>query len=367
MIRILHLDTEKGWRGGENQIRLLVEGMKEFPEFENHVAALQNSDCLKTFQTICKTVMIKSSFSYHLLEAKRLAKYCQENQIHILDAQTGRTHALGLLIKTIRPSLKLVVHRRVDNIPKSNFFTKQKYLSNKIDVFIAISTAIKNILIQTGVPENKVKVVKSAVPNTPYLGLNKQQEKGKWAQKCKLDVNKIWLGNASAIAHQKAYDVLLKAVKILKDKSLAFHCLIAGIGSQEIEIKELCQKLQLNDCVTFVGFTNEVSSFLSALDILAVPSNNEGLGTIILEGIHAGCAVVGSEVGGIPEMIIHEKTGLLVPKQSPEILANALTTLIENEKARNLYCQNAFQHVEKEFSVKAMVQGNLKIYQELMQ
>lgn len=367
MIRILHLNTENGWRGGENQTRLLIEGMKNNSNFENHMAALKNSECYEIFRKICPVFPINSSFPYHILQARRIAKYCKANQIQIIDAQSGRTHSLACLIKLFNPSLKIVVHRRVDNIPSKNFFSRRKYLSNSIDGFIAISNAIKEILVQTGVPSNKIYVVKSAVPDFPYLKLSKQNEKNNWAKKLNIDEKKIWIGNASAIANQKAYDVLLKAVQILKQENFSFHCLIAGTGPQEAEIKKLCTDLNLNDMVTFVGFTNEVPSFLSSLDILTVPSNNEGLGTIILEGIHAGCAVIGSEVGGIPEMIIHQKTGLLIPKQSPSHLATSIKELINDESLRKNLVTQAKKHALENFSVEAMVNGNIEVYKKLVQ
>lgn len=366
MIKILHLNTEKGWRGGENQMRLLIEGMLGNNNFENHVAALEQEECLQRFKPICQTFAIKSRFSFNLMQAKKIASYCSDQQIQILDAHTARTHTLACFIKMFNPSLKLVVHRRVDNHPGKSFLTRRKYYSKKIDSFVAISGAIKNILINIGVKEEKIIVVKSAVPNEPYLKLNKKEEKAKWAKKWNINPEITWFGNASAIAHQKAYDVLVKAVDLLKSKKVEFHCLIAGTGPQEKEIKNLVKQLQLEDKVTFVGFTNEVPSFLSALDILTVPSNNEGLGTIILEGIHAGCAVIASEIGGIPEMIKNKNTGLLIPCGSYKDLANGIEELINAPASSVQYIQNAKLLAEKEFSVKSMVNGNIQNYQTLL-
>ncbi len=366
MIKILHLNTENGWRGGENQMRLLIEGMKGQPEFENHVAALANSDCFATFKSICPTLPLISRFAYHIWQAKKIANYCRLNKIQILDAQTARTHSLAILVKLFQPELKLVVHRRVDNKPGHSILSRKKYYSPKVNAYIAISDAIKNILINTGVKPDKIAVVKSAVPDLPYLGLNKKAEKELWAKRLKLNGNAIWFGNASAIAHQKAYDILLHATKILVEKTNNVHCLIAGTGPQEEEIKSLSTKLGLSNHVTFVGFTKEIPSFLSALDILAVPSNNEGLGTIILEGIHAGCAVVASSVGGIPEMIHHQKTGLLIPPGNSVNLAQEIISLIESPNLRYKLIMNAQKHAKDYFSVEAMVKGNMQVYRSLI-
>ena len=366
MIRILHLNTEKGWRGGENQMRILIEGMKLLTEFESHVAALEGEECLRVFTPICPVFPIKSPYSFNLFQAKRIATYCRDHQILILDAHTAKTHTLACYIKMFMPELKLVVHRRVDNHPGKSALTRRKYYSKKVDVFVAISDAIKNILINIKVNPKKITVVKSAVPDIPYRLLIKTQEKEKWAQKLNIKSNVPWFGNASALAHQKAYDILLKAVAIVKAKKIKFHCLIAGIGPQEKELKTLCRNLLLDEQVTFIGFTNEVPSFLSSLDILTVPSNNEGLGTIILEGIHAGCAVIASEIGGIPEMIKHQQTGILIPCGSVNDLANGIIELIASADLRSKYIQNAQLMAKEEFSVESMVNGNLQVYKELL-
>lgn len=365
MIKILHLNTEHGWRGGENQMRLLIEGMQSLPEFENHVAALANSDCYANFKPLCPTLPLISRFAYHIWQARKIAKYCQTNHIQILDAQTGRTHSLALLVKMFRPELKLVVHRRVDNKPGNSILSRRKYYSSKVDTFIAISDAIKSILVKTGVKTDRIVVVKSAVPNSLYLNLNKKTEKEKWAKQFNINAEATWFGNASAIAHQKGYDIFLQAVKILAIKKCNFHCLIAGTGPQEVEIKALCSNLGINNHVTFIGFTKEIPSFLSSLDILAVPSNNEGLGTIILEGIHAGCAVIATEVGGIPEMIKHQKTGLLIPCGSAEKLAQGISELIASPNLRSELNNNAKIHAKDSFSVEAMVKGNIAVYRSL--
>lgn len=127
----------------------------------------------------------------------------------------------------------------------------------------------------------------------------------------------------------------------------------------------MTRDLNLQQKIIFTGFIRNVPQFLTALDILAVPSNNEGLGTVILDGFLASCAVVGSEVGGIPEIVIPRKTGLLQKVGDYTGLADNLNFLMDHPDKRVEWAETGRQYVKSEFSLDSMVQGNLKIYQEL--
>jgi glycosyltransferase involved in cell wall biosynthesis len=100
--------------------------------------------------------------------------------------------------------------------------------------------------------------------------------------------------------------------------------------------------------------------------VLAIPSNFEGLGTVILEATHAGCAVAGTRVGGIPEVIKHGETGLLSEVGDAEGHAANLAQLIADPALRERLNAAARALVAREFSVGAMVGGNLAVYKELL-
>ena len=99
---------------------------------------------------------------------------------------------------------------------------------------------------------------------------------------------------------------------------------------------------------------------------MAVPSNNEVLGTLIIDGIFADCAVTASRVGGIPEMIKHGETGLLFEKQDSEAMANCLEQLMVSPEERKKLAANAKKLALHSFTSEQMIKGNFKIYQTLM-
>jgi glycosyltransferase involved in cell wall biosynthesis len=165
---------------------------------------------------------------------------------------------------------------------------------------------------------------------------------------------------------QKGYETLMHALKILLEDEIPFHCFVAGDGPLRQKIEKMRIDFGLDHHLTFLGWIKQVPEFLSALDILVMPSNFEGLGTLILDGTYAGCCVAASDVGGIPEMIIHEKTGLLSPVGGAEVLAENLKDLISNSDKCSRLVSAARDHINKNFSLSSMVTGNLQVYSEII-
>jgi glycosyltransferase involved in cell wall biosynthesis len=241
----------------------------------------------------------------------------------------------------------------VDNTISPGFFTRRKYLSPQVDAFVAISGAIKKMLLEYGVPPEKVHLVRSAVGDSGV-------------KRTHVERDYVVIGNASALTSQKGHDYLIQACRILADKKLNFRCRIAGDGPDEAMLSDLIKDLKLESFVELVGRVQDVPQFLSDLDVLCVPSRNEGLGTILLEGVFAGCALVGASVGGISEIIHDHETGLLVPPHNVPALARALEEVITKSDLRARLVLSAKAHVEAHFSLNAMVQGNIAVYKSLL-
>jgi glycosyltransferase involved in cell wall biosynthesis len=211
-----------------------------------------------------------------------------------------------------------------------------------------------------------VTVVPSAIDPQPYTMLDRQEERRKWLERLKLPPQTVLLGNASALTEQKGYKVLLLALAELKKKFTDFHCIIAGDGPLHDTLLRMVEELGLQGDVTFLGWIKEVPAFLTALDVLAMPSNYEGLGTISLEASYAGCAVCATAVGGLPEVVLHGKTGFLAEKGDHQGFAKHLYPLVTQAELRATLNKNAREHIEVHFGLAQMVEGNKRVYQSVL-
>ena len=131
-------------------------------------------------------------------------------------------------------------------------------------------------------------------------------------------------------------------------------------------MEDLRAQLNLEYDVTLLGFIEDVPRFLSALDVLTISSRYEGLGTIVLEAIGAGLAVAATAAGGIPEMIIDQKTGLLSPIDQPEKFAGSIMALLDSKDLRAQLSKEALTHVSKHFSIESMINRNIENYKSLI-
>lgn len=363
-MRVLHIGNEMAWRGGENQIRLLVEGLKPLGA-ESFIAYPAKSRALERFQNVCQVVPLPTRSPFDPRSVSKLVRFCRDMQIDLIDAQSSGGMSLALAVKKRLPHLALVVHRRVAHPIKTNWLSKRKYLSPLVDKYVCISSAIGEILAEYGVDKNKIITVLSAVEEGPYVNIDRDKVAMKLRKQYDLASDTVLIGNASALTAEKGYHELLSACRILQERQIPFHCFIAGDGALEKELKQLCANGHLQNSITFLGRIAAIPEFLTALDILVVPSHKEGLGTILLEGAFAKCALIGTRAGGIPEIIKPGETGLLVEKGDAKALAVAIEQLIVDSNMREKFVKASLEYVREKFSLEQMVSGNWRVYREI--
>jgi len=154
------------------------------------------------------------------------------------------------------------------------------------------------------------------------------------------------------LAIEKGVEVLLHACCELVERGVAFSLRVVGAGGLERDLRTLSRRLDLGHCVDFVGSVSrrELGDFYLQSDILCVPSLTEALGNVVLEGMIAGCVVVGSNTGGIPSMVLDGETGMLVPPGDSRALADALCRAISRPDWLRTASRAAISKVTSEFS-----------------
>ena len=364
MKRILEIVSESTWRGGENQLHLMMTGLKE--KYEFHLAAPENSAILEKLDGAAVPIPLKMSGARVITAAMFLNRYCKERAITLVNTQAGRAHNIGLIMKWLNPSLKLIVHRRVDNKPGSGRISQFKYQTDMVNRYVAISRAIGNVLTDYGVSPDKINVVHSAVDHRKFMGQDKKACRTKLCQELGWDVDIPIIANVGYLTEQKGQMTLINALGRLAKEGIGFQCFIAGDGHLRDELQRGIEKYHMEKQVILLGVRNDVPDLLAAADILSMPSNNEGLGTTILDGIHSGLAVVASEVGGIPEIVSDGENGMLHPVGDSAAHARHLQAYIKSPELRSQHNLKARAKADQEFSIDSMVQGNQKIFEDFL-
>lgn len=366
-MKVLHIGSEVSWRGGENQVQLLITGLNE-KGVENFIAYPVGAQALSRISNIKDKISFRRQRLWRWIEAWRIARFCKKNHVDIIDAHSSAAHQMALHVRFFFSQVKIVVHRRVNFSPPMNWLSRTKYFHPSISCFVAISSSIAEVLSRYGVAKEKIKVIPSAIKNKKYLVGPKSDYKSRLVSRHGVPQQKVLIGSASALTKEKGLDVLLRALGELRKDRSDFFCLIAGEGPLRSEFQSLIHGLSLSDSVQLVGFMQDIENFLGALDVFVLPSSNEGLGTIVQEAMYSDALVVGSRVGGIPEMVVHEETGFLFESGDAKGLARELgkaldrVLTLDGVKMR----KTAHAYIEKHFSYQRMVDLNYQVYSETL-
>jgi glycosyltransferase involved in cell wall biosynthesis len=166
----------------------------------------------------------------------------------------------------------------------------------------------------------------------------------------------------------KGFDVLVRSLALLPHECDGLHVLVAGDGPEKPHLESLSRELGVESRLTFLGMVDRptVHQLLKECRFLVVPSRSEGLGTVNLEALAHSKPVIASAVGGIPEIIKDGETGLLVKRDDPEALANALIALWSNPEQGRLMGERGRAVVEKECSWEGLAARYVELYERLL-
>ncbi len=176
----------------------------------------------------------------------------------------------------------------------------------------------------------------------------------------------IIIGTLSRLHQIKGIDILLEATKILKEKNLNFELEICGGGKDKEQLEIQTQKLGLENICHFIDDIPQKSSYLEKLSIFAAPSRKEAFGINICEAMERSLPVAATKVGGIPEVIENNVSGILCEQDNPKELADNLEFLIKNEEIRKKLGENGRKKVEKLFNRKKAMEEHIELYKKMI-
>ncbi len=172
----------------------------------------------------------------------------------------------------------------------------------------------------------------------------------------------FWSVSVGELHPVKQHDVTIRALKNVVEKNPNIRHIIIGDGDEQKKLERLVLDLDLEDNVFFAGHILEVSQYLKAFDLFILSSRSEALAYVIIEACIAGLPIIASNVGGIPEILTHEKDGLLVNQGDASTLTKYYNELLENPDQRKTLAENAHLRAQ-DFTFEKMFEKTLVQYQ----
>jgi glycosyltransferase involved in cell wall biosynthesis len=173
------------------------------------------------------------------------------------------------------------------------------------------------------------------------------------------------VGNVAALVAHKGQRHLIAAAALVVREVPDARFIILGEGELRPALERQVRELRLDKHVILPGFRPDVLSLHKGFDLFVLPSVTEGLGTSLLDAMACGKAIVATEAGGIPEVVAHDVTGLLVPPRDERTLAAAIVLLLKEPERRAAMGRAGQERVRRFFSAERMVQETLAVYQRL--
>jgi glycosyltransferase involved in cell wall biosynthesis len=364
-LTIAHVDSEKGWSGGQVQVFLLMEGLRA----RGHRNVLfcppgsRQEARARELQFDVRPVAMRNDF--HLGASSKLKRGFRECEVDLVHLHTGRANWIGGLAAR-RAGLPALTTRRMDR-PVGRHLLNRLVYGNFVQRAVGIAPAVSAHLREGGVDPAIVRTIWSTVdgavlqPSVPRDDLRVSFGIS--------SANKLLLV-AAHLTRRKGVDIALRALsRYLAEKeggAAEVVLWIAGDGPERPMLEELAADLKLGAHVRFLGRREDMPDLLAAADLLIMPSRSEGLGIAALEAMAAGLPVLGCRVGGLGEAVVDGRTGVLVPPDDVDALAKALDRLLGDDHLRHALGREGPVRIGEGFTADQMVEAYESLYGEML-
>jgi glycosyltransferase involved in cell wall biosynthesis len=362
-IKILHIITGIDVGGAENHLLSLVKGLDRC-RYDIAVAYLKgNGELKEEFKKIgISPIYIGLRFNYDITALWRLYRLIRKNKYDIVHTHLFHADIYGVLAGFLARTHIIISseHNEEQFLKKKLYSFLHRWASLPCSKLIAISGCVKKYMLATGIKDaNKIEVV--------YYGLdwNKYDSLGDLSyvrKEFNIDEKEILLGTVARLTEQKGLNYLLEAfVKVLETEPKC-KLIIVGQGELEKQLKNLSKNLGIENKVIFTGFRKDIPEIMSSIDIFILPSLWEGFGLVLLEAMAAKKAIVATDIGAIPEIVLDDKTGILAPPANAEALANGVLRLVRQKNLAKTMGERGRERLETHFGIDKMVKRVEKIY-----
>ncbi len=345
-MKVLVLNFEKSWRGGERQTLYNMIGYRNEGAEVALLCRANSPLANRANKEGFKVYSFSNVFNvlFFLLSKGRNYDIMHVQAAHILTyvAFTKFIHRC-----------KVVFTRRV-NFQPHGFFTRLKYqLSDRV---VAISQSVKRVLHNFGLRE--VALVSDIVVPKQLNAVRAREAIAHFTEGKKI------IATMAALTQDKDPLTTVEAIKQLKEKRNDFVFLHFGAGDMKAEVEQKIIEYDLEDCYKMVGFHDDVEDFFSQLDVFIMTSEQEGLGSIVLDAFAYKVPVVATKAGGMAELV-EEGRGLGCEIGDAKELAESVNTLLNDKVLTNDVIENAYNYVIEEHSMEAITKKYIDIFKNL--
>jgi glycosyltransferase involved in cell wall biosynthesis len=356
-IRVLHVDTERGWRGGERQTLWLAAEMARRGHESVVAARLGEPLAARASAAGLSVVDCRPVSELDPRAAWRLRREILSRRIDVVHAHTSHAVAIGAMA-TLATGVPLVVARRVDFPLRGNAGTRWKY--GRAARIVAVSNAVANVLVAGGVARSRIDVV----PDGVDLRRTVEPATAATLAACGVAPNRPLVVQVAQLVGHKDPVNFVRAMAYANRGSTKLQALLVGDGPLRPEVTDEIRRLSLVDVIHLTGFRDDADSLLAAASVACLSSREEGMGSVLLDAMAFGRPIAATIAGGIPEVVVDGESGLLAERENPEALGAAIARLANDRALSDRLAEGGRRRV-REFSVERMTDRTIAIYERV--
>jgi glycosyltransferase involved in cell wall biosynthesis len=357
MFSVLFVDTERVWRGGQDQLFTLLKGLHR-KGHGIHLACHPNTlleSRARALPIAVHPVAIRSEAD--LISLFRLLAILRSIRPDILAFNTPRAILIGTLASKFVSTNARIVFRRVNFPLHRNCFTRFKYTWG-IGCIVAISESIRLQLQICGIPAARIQTI--------YEGLDLSLYPRRNTAEMLASEKPAVVGTVAHLSPEKGLKYLIEAASMIPEIEGKARFVIVGDGVCRQELQEMAERRRLGTVFHFAGFRPDTSQLMKSFDIFALPSLSEGLSSAILEAMAFSLPIVATHVGGIPELVRNGDNGLLVAPEDPVALAHAIQRLIDNREECRRMGERGRDRIEEDFTLERKIRETEQLCSRLL-
>ena len=357
-MRVLYVDLEREWRGGQSQALLTVCGLRERGH-DVELLAAWDSPLANRVSEAGITVHQVPRYGLRAWAARAMRTLIARRRFELV--HLNEPHALtAAWLARARRRVPLLLSRRIGFPLQKNAVSQARYRA--VERFVANSKNVAQSLIDSGIAAERISIVNEGVEILP---LRTPEQRSGARKHWGVRESEFLLGCVSVFVPEKGQQHLIEALALVRALHPEVRLLLAGDGACRAELEALTVRLGQTQAVLFPGFVKDVAQVYAALDAFAFPSEFEGLGTALQAAMAAGLPCISTKRGALGEVVDGERTALVVEPNGKEF-AVAMLRLINDDVLRKNLSEAGRREVGQRFSAARMVENTLRVYEDVL-
>lgn len=345
--RLVHVASGREWRGGQRQVLLLTRELERLGAEQVVVTRDRGRLAAELRRAGVRVAEVPWE---QALSVRALGAVWREARRRPAILHAHDSHAL-----TISALAATLARRPWVATRRTAFPLRRPLLWRRARQVVAVSGAVRRVLVDGGVPGHQISVVPSAID----LRETRATSPAGVRQAHRLPPDAPLAVNVAALTREKDHDTLLRAATLAAEQVPDLHWAIAGDGPLRLHLERTARELGISDRIHFLGWLDDPLPLIAAAQLFVLTSTAEGVGTVLLDAMALGVPIVASAVGGVPETVAD--AGLLIPPSRPDAVAAAVAEVLENQSLADRLAALARARVESR-DAPGMAHAMLAIY-----